>query len=394
MKILAISKKVFLELLRDKRTLILLFIAPVFIMWLMNAAFSANTETNVSIAAVDVSDSIVKSLDDVKQIKAKDYKTESKANQALENQTVDAVLIFKDENDYQVTYANTDPGKTNLTRQVITSTLKQAQIQDLIENFKKAQEASAQAVKKAQSQSGNLQASDSNEVNINQAETEEIDSSQGDDINLSEQYIYGDEDTTFFTKMTPILMGFFVFFFVFLISGMALLKERTTGTLDRLLATPVKRSDIVYGYMLAYSFIAALQTVVIVLSTIWLLDLEVLGNIGDVIIVNILFALVALAFGLLLSTLAKSEFQMMQFIPLIITPQLFFSGIIPLDSMTGWVQSIGKVLPLYYAGDALSKIVLNGTSIVYLGNDLLVLSLFLVILTILNIVGLKRYRKV
>ena len=394
MKILAISKKVFLELLRDKRTLILLFIAPVFIMWLMNAAFSANTETNVSIAAVDVSDSIVKSLDDVKQIKAKDYKTESKANHALENQTVDAVLIFKDENDYQVTYANTDPGKTNLTRQVITSTLKQAQIQDLIENFKKAQEASAQAVKKAQSQSGNLQAGDSNEVNIDQAETEEIDSSQGDDINLSEQYIYGDEDTTFFTKMTPILMGFFVFFFVFLISGMALLKERTTGTLDRLLATPVKRSDIVYGYMLSYSFIAALQTVVIVLSTIWLLDLEVLGNIGDVIIVNILFALVALAFGLLLSTLAKSEFQMMQFIPLIITPQLFFSGIIPLDSMTGWVQSIGKVFPLYYAGNALSKIVLNGTSIVYLGNDLLVLSLFLVILTILNIVGLKRYRKV
>lgn len=394
MKILAISKKVFLELLRDKRTLILLFMAPVFIMWLMNAAFSANTETNVSIAAVDVSDSIVKSLDDVEHIKAKDYKTESKANESLKDEKVDAVLIFKDENDYQVTYANTDPGKTNLTRQVITSTLKQAQIQDLIENFKKAQEASAQAVKKAQSQSGNLQAGDSNEVNIDQAETEEIDSSQGDDINLSEQYIYGDEDTTFFTKMTPILMGFYVFFFVFLISGMALLKERTTGTLDRLLATPVKRSDIVYGYMLAYSFIAALQTVVIVLSTIWLLDLEVLGNIGDVIIVNILFALVALAFGLLLSTLAKSEFQMLQFIPLIIIPQLFFSGIIPLDSMTGWMQSIGKVFPLYYAGNALSKIVLNGTSIVYLGNDLLVLSLFLVILTILNIVGLKRYRKV
>ncbi len=67
--------------------------------------------------------------------------------------------------------------------------------------------------------------------------------------------------------------------------------------------------------MLSYSFIPALQTVVIVLSTIWLLDLEVLGNIGDVIIVNILFALVALAFGLLLSTLAKSEFQMMQFTP-------------------------------------------------------------------------------
>ena len=170
MKILAISKKVFLELLRDKRTLILLFMAPVFIMWLMNAAFSANTETNVSIAAVDVSDSIVKSLDDVEHIKAKDYKTESKANEALKDEKVDAVLIFKDENIYQVTYTNTDPGKTNLSRQVITSNLKQAQIQDQIENLKKAQEASAQAVKKAQSQSGNLQAGDSNEANIDQAE--------------------------------------------------------------------------------------------------------------------------------------------------------------------------------------------------------------------------------
>ena len=356
MKILAISKKVFMELLRDKRTLILLFMAPVFIMWLMNAAFSANTETNVSIAAVDVSDSIVKSLDDVEHIKAKDYKTESKANEALNDEKVDAVLIFKDENIYQVTYTNTDPGKTNLSRQVITSTLKQAQIQDQIENLKKAQEASAQAVKKAQSQSGNLQAGDSNEANIDQAETIEIEGSQADDINLSEQYIYGDEDTTFFTKMTPILMGFFVFFFVFLISGMALLKERTTGTLDRLLATPVKRSDIVYGYMLAYSLIAALQTVVIVLSTIWLLDLEVLGNIGDVIIVNILFALVALAFGLLLSTLAKSEFQMMQFIPLIITPQLFISGIIPLDSMADWVQSIGKVFHFIMLGTPYQKL--------------------------------------
>ena len=129
---------------------------------------------------------------------------------------------------------------------------------------------------------------------------------------------------------------------------MALLKERTTGTLDRLLATPVKRSDIVFGYMMAYSLVAALQTIVIVLSTIWLLNLEVLGNIGDVIIVNIIFALVALSFGLLLSTLAKSEFQMMQFIPLVVTPQIFFSGIIPLDAMADWVQSLGKLLPLYY----------------------------------------------
>ena len=108
---------------------------------------------------------------------------------------------------------------------------------------------------------------------------------------LTEHYDYGDENTGFFAKMIPILMGFMVFFFVFLISGMALLKERTSGTLDRLLATPVKRSDIVFGYMISYGIIAVIQTVVIVLSTIWLLDIEVVGNIINVIIVNFCFSL-------------------------------------------------------------------------------------------------------
>ena len=381
MRILAISQKVFIELLRDKRTLLLLFAVPIFIMWLMNAAFSASTETDVTIAVVGVSENITKSLDDVQHITARDFQSQDSAQDALEKEKVDAILSFKDENHYQVTYANTDPGKTTMTRQAINSTLKQVKVQELIDNLKKAQQASIQT--QVQSTEGQM----------TQTTTSPDDSSQIN-IKLSENYIYGDKNTTFFTKMTPILMGFFVFFFVFLISGMALLKERTSGTLDRLLATPVKRSDIVFGYMLAYSLVAALQTFVIVLSTIWLLNLEVLGNIGDVIIVNIIFALVALSFGLLLSTLAKSEFQMMQFIPLVVTPQIFFSGIIPLDAMADWVQSLGKLLPLYYAGHALSKIILNGTSILQLGFDISILLIFLLVLAILNVIGLKRYRKV
>ena len=381
MRILAIAQKVFIELLRDKRTLLLLFAVPIFIMWLMNAAFSASTETDVTIAVVGVSENITKSLDDVQHITARDFQSQDSAQDALEKEKVDAILSFKDENHYQVTYANTDPGKTTMTRQAINSTLKQVKVQELIDSLKEAQQANLQTQVQA------------TEGQMTQTTTSPDDSSQIN-IKLSENYIYGDKNTTFFTKMTPILMGFFVFFFVFLISGMALLKERTTGTLDRLLATPVKRSDIVFGYMLAYSLVAALQTFVIVLSTIWLLDLEVLGNIGDVIIVNIIFALVALSFGLLLSTLAKSEFQMMQFIPLVVTPQIFFSGIIPLDAMADWVQSLGKFFPLYYAGHALSKIILNGTSILQLGFDISILLIFLLVLTILNVIGLKRYRKV
>jgi len=192
----------------------------------------------------------------------------------------------------------------------------------------------------------------------------------------------------------PILMGFFVFFFVFLISGMALLKERTTGTLDRLLATPVKRSSIVFGYMLSYGILAVLQTIVIVLTTVWLLGIEVVGNMASVVVINLLLALVALAFGILLSTFANSEFQMMQFIPLVVVPQIFFSGLIPLDSMASWIKGISYIIPLKYSGDAVAAIITRGTSLMDLGFDIGMLLLFLVVLTILNIVGLRRYRKV
>ena len=85
---------------------------------------------------------------------------------------------------------------------------------------------------------------------------------------------------------------------------------------------------------------------------------------------------------------------MMQFIPLVIVPQVFFSGIIPLDQMASWVQVIGKILPITYTGDALSQIILHGASITDLGGDILALLIFLIILTTANILGMKRYRKV
>lgn len=146
--------------------------------------------------------------------------------------------------------------------------------------------------------------------------------------------------------------------------------------------------------MISYGILAIIQTLVIVLSTIWLLDIEVVGNIANLVLVNFILAMVALAFGILMSTLAKSEFQMMQFIPLIVMPQLFFSGIIPLDSMADWVQYIGKVLPLSYSGDALTKVIMYGQGLDAIAFDILILLVFLAILTIANILGLKRYRKV
>ena len=360
MRTLAIAKKVIKELLRDKRTLAMMFVAPVFIMWLMNLMFSASTAVNIKLATQDLPTSLVTKMDDLDHVSVQTYKDLDQAKKDLADEKVDAVISYKD-GEYHVAYANTDASKTSVTRQVLRTSISSEGSNQLMARVKQALP----------------------QLNL-EAKAPEI----------KESYQYGDEHTSFFTSMIPVLIGFVVFFFVFLISGMALLKERTSGTLERLLATPVKRSEIVYGYMLSYGCIAILQTAVVVLAAIWLLDVEVVGNLFHVIIVNVVLALVALAFGILLSTLAKSEFQMMQFIPLVIMPQLFFSGIIPLSSMGDWAQTVGKFLPLTYSGDAMSQIILYGRGIGDVLPNIGVLLIFLVILTILNIVGLRRYRKV
>uniref|UniRef100_A0A1S0Z9Q4 Antibiotic ABC transporter permease n=1 Tax=Salmonella enterica subsp. enterica serovar Saintpaul TaxID=90105 RepID=A0A1S0Z9Q4_SALET len=360
MRTIAIAKKVIKELLRDKRTLALMFIAPVFIMWLMNLMFSASTTVNVKLATQDLPTGLVTKMDELDHVDVETYQDLDQAKEALANEKVDAVISYKN-GEYQVDYANTDASKTSMIRQVLRTSIASEGTDQLVSR-----------VKQALPQLGS------------DAKTPEI----------KESYQYGDENTSFFTCMIPVLIGFVVFFFVFLISGMALLKERTSGTLERLLATPVKRSEIVYGYMLSYGIIAIFQTAVVVLAAIWLLDVEVVGSILNVIIVNVVLALVALAFGILLSTLAKSEFQMMQFIPLVIMPQLFFSGIIPLSSMGEWALTVGKFLPLTYSGDAISQIILYGHNLGDILSNLGVLMVFLIILTILNIVGLRRYRKV
>ena len=360
MRTIAIAKKVIKELLRDKRTLAMMFVAPVFIMWLMNLMFSASTTVNVKLATQDLPTGLVTKMDELDHVDVEIYQGLDQAKEALANEKVDAVISYKD-GEYQVDYANTDASKTSMIRQVLRTSIASEGTDQLLSRVKQALP----------------------QLKLDAKAPE-----------IKESYQYGDKNTGFFARMIPILIGFVVFFFVFLISGMALLKERTSGTLERLLATPVKRSEIVYGYMLSYGIIAIFQTAVVVLAAIWLLDVEVVGNILNVIIVNVVLALVALAFGILLSTLAKSEFQMMQFIPLVIMPQLFFSGIIPLSSMGEWAPTVGKFLPLTYSGDAISQIILYGHNLGDILPNLGVLMIFLIILTILNIVGLRRYRKV
>lgn len=363
MRILSIARRVLKELFRDKRTLMLMFVAPLLVLSLMKVVFNNNSDITVNLATINMEQPLKETLSDTDHINLETYSKISTAKEDLKDQKIDGIIKY-DGTDFTVTYANLDATKTTLTKSALASAQVKNQISGMATGLAKLQQAAG--------------------VNPTQTEQPQI----------HNVYNYGNKDTSYFDKILPILMGFFVFFFVFLISGMALLRERSSGTLDRLLATPVKRSDIVFGYILSYGLLAILQTLIIVSYTIWVLKVEVIGSIWWVVVVNILLAMVALTFGILMSTFAKSEFQMMQFIPLVVVPQIFFSGLVSLDSMAGWLKVIADIMPMKYAGEALTNVVMSGAGFSQIWFDLLILLVFLVLLTIGNILGLKRYRKV
>ena len=367
MRSLAITKRILTELIRDKRTLALLFIAPILIMWLLSIMFSATTDTHVTIGTANLSSSLVKQIDVVKHVSVKTYASADQADQALKDYRIDATVVKTSANHYHLTFANIDSAKTALTKQAFQVALQKSKAHQLAATMQRLV-AILPTTAQAQLCQGTASAT----------------------THIKSTYRYGNSSTGYFTKILPIFMGFFVF----LISGIGLLRERSSGTLDRLLATPVRRGEIVTGYMVSYGVVAIIQTLLIVITTVWLLKVQIVGDLALVFLINILLALAALAMGIFISTFASSEFQMMQFVPIVVMPQVFFSGIVPLDALPNWIQVISKILPLTYAGNAMNDVIMKGQGVETIAGGLGVLVLFIVFFVVLNVVGLKRYRKV
>lgn len=361
MKLLAMIQRVIIELLKDKRTLALMFLAPLLVLTLMYFIFNSDEDTTLTIG-VDhsVSTQITEGIksDDVK---FKDFPSNQHIKSKIEHHHLDA-FIYQNNQTIHVTYTNEDPSKSASIKQLLHQSIQKDKMNDI----KKVMVSLPQSAKNKDAK----------------------------DIQLENTYLYGDEHSNYFDKMFPILMSFFVFLFVFLISGIALLRERTTGTLERVLATPIKRSEIVFGYLIGYGVFAIIQTLIIVFFSIYLLNINLAGSLTYVILINILLAIAALAMGIFISTFANSEFQMVQFIPIVAIPQVFFSGIFPLENMSPWLSNIGYLFPLRYAGHALTNIMIKGQGWSNIWFDVLILFVFIIIFTTMNMIGLKRYRKV
>lgn len=351
MRIAAVIQRIFNEMLRDKRTLAMLFVAPLLILSLMYLLFNPEP-IKLKIGTVGVDESVISLLEET-DMQVIEYDERTNLTGIIVEDELDAILSLEN-NNWFLTLENGEPstGKTIYMKmnQIISS-----------------------------------------RIQMNFLDIEAKEKLANDNIEV--EYIYGNSETEFFDVLSPILVGFFVFFFVFLISGIGLLKERTTGTLERLLSTPIKRWEIVTAYLVGFGTFAIIQTVIVVFFSIHVLDMVLVGSIWSVIIINLLLALVALSLGTLLSTFATSEFQMVQFIPVVVIPQIFFSGILPFEGMANWLQSLAKIMPLYYAATSLKDIMYKGYSLSDVSSNIYVLTGFAFVFILLNILALKKYRK-
>lgn len=342
MRVMALVKRILRQIIRDKRTIGLLIFAPILVLTMLNFVF--NGEDYVpKVGLVNVPAAIADQIS-FEGAKVTEFTDELDAKKELAASHLDGYLLFEEQVP-SVVLEGSDPSVAGATMKWFQTVLSSGQ-----------QNAST--------------------------------------AGLEVDYLHGSSDMGMFDYFGPVLLGFFVFFFVFLIAGVSFLRERTTGTLERLMASPLRRWEIVAGYVIGFGIFTIIQSTIIAAYTIYVLDMVMEGAFGYVLLITLLLALTALTLGILLSSFANNELQMIQFIPIVVVPQIFFSGLFNLETISGWFSWIGPVTPLYYAAEALRDVMVRGYGWSDIYTELLAMAGFSLLFITLNIIALRKYRKI
>ncbi|WP_408010575.1 ABC transporter permease [Pseudalkalibacillus sp. A8] len=336
MRVRALTIRIIKQFFHDKRTLAMMLVAPLLILTIISLVF--NGEDVVPSIGIEQVSAPMKDLLEAQEITVSEM-DQGDAEQKFREGSLDAWITLED-NQPKILLEGSDPG----TNQMVLNIVQQA-----------------------------IQSPDQ-------------------DMKPDVEYYYGSEDMTSFDNFGPVLIGFFAFFFVFLIAGVSFLRERTGGTLERLMGSPVKKSEVVIGYLLGFGFFTLIQSTLIVIYSIYVLDLLMIGDFIWVLSVTLLCAFTALSLGTLLSAFAQNELQIIQFIPIVIVPQVFFSGLFDLEAISDWVSWIGPITPLYYAADALRDVMIRGLGFEEIAINLAVLLGFSLFFSAANILALRKYR--
>jgi ABC-2 type transport system permease protein len=165
------------------------------------------------------------------------------------------------------------------------------------------------------------------------------------------------KDTPVFNQVGPALLAMFPFIVMFLVTSVTTLRERSGGTLERLLAMPMGKLDFLLGYGVAFGVVAAVQSALAVALSVGVLDLEVLGPVWLLTVVAVVDAVLGTALGLFVSAFAQTEFQAVQFMPAVVIPQILLCGLfLPRDQLPDFLEAVSDVLPLSYAVDAMQTL--------------------------------------
>jgi ABC-2 type transport system permease protein len=168
------------------------------------------------------------------------------------------------------------------------------------------------------------------------------------------------DNTPVFDQLGAPLLGVFPFVVMFLITSVATLRERQSGTLERLLTMPLAKADLIGGYALAFGLLATVQAVVASVWAVYVLDLNIAGPLGLLVAVAVVDAVLGSALGLFVSAFARSEFQAVQFMPAFVLPQFLLAGLLtPRDEMPDFLSALSDVLPLSYAVDAMKTLTVD-----------------------------------
>jgi len=366
-RVLALAVRIVRQFLRDRRTLALLFLAPLLIMTLLNFVLSGSSSA-VTLGIVPPAGTTGTVL--IEQIKAEvssgpsavTIKTIARhqVDAALKNGDVDGVLIFPED----ISIGSNSADTMFTLRLDGSNPPAAAELRTLV----------AQVVAGLEKSTGSSVIASSPPL-------------------LTVTYLYGGSEYTETDALAPLFIGLFAFFFVFLLTSVSFLRERSQGTIERLMVSPLSRAELVLGYVLGFTLFALMQSLIILLFVVAVLRVHYAGNLGLLFLVTVMLTLGAVNMGIFASAFARNELQVIQFIPLLLVPQVLLGGLFfPVQTLPVVLKQLAYIMPLTYANIALKDIMLKGFGLGDVWPELVFLAGFAALMVLAAALSLRQER--
>ena len=376
-RILALAGRIIRQVVRDKRTLALIFIVPLLVMSLLYLVLNSNSSVRtLAIVRPTGADServntlLNTLLPGPDKLKTLDISADQVTN-TLNSGNADAALVFPP--DFAQQIASRQHPTVQIVLEGSDPTVASA-MSDLLQGLTKQLGVALAAIQNGQGQ--NILPVLSNPSPF---------------ATTAPQYLHGGAQYTFNDSLAPVFIGIFSFFFVFLLTSVAFLRERSQGTIERVMVSPLTRAELVMGYVCGFTLFALIQSLLILFFVIFVLRVHYSGNLALVFLVSALLTIGSVNLGIFLSTFAQNEFQIIQFIPLVFGLQVFLSGVFwPIAQFPGALRPFAYILPLTYANEALRDVMLKNADIGTIAPDLTALLIFALLMIGLSSLTTRR----